>query len=1852
MSENQQAPETTDVEYINKDGIEFDIRIPGKLNDEEIQAYLEKAVPEIEMAEGLREPGFGPFTMGAVPTEAIERGLYGARQIGAILGRELGLLDEKTAAEDIAKMARYKAYSDAQVKREDPAGYDRDRETLGRLGEAKTFSDAMSAIYDNPMAVLPVVGESLGTFAPALVATAATAIATGGLGTPGIVMTALAAGLGSGVTEYGSTFAQSFEESGVDVTDDVAVLSALGDDDKMAEIRDKAQKRGMAIGAFDAATVGFAGKLTSLIKGAPLSAKAAEAPLRTRLGAGTAEAGAQAVGGGGGEAAAQALTGEYKPGEILLEAVAEVPTALPEVALGARATRARKLRRALADRGYTEEQIMEFGSMSGNQQNTIIKELNETNISTTFPAVGEDITGPVDTAAQDARITEMGVEAEKIIKLREATGQERGETSDVKRGQAVQEASIQLDDLIIPTVGETSPITVSELEEASVEITPIEESKQDSAIRQSYNAVIELAENVENESIATGRTPQQAYENLAQNSTLAESLASFDALIEEKYPNLSSENKVKVQSAIRKNQPLPTIEEFTGISLEETAVTTPQDFVPVVEGEVSPVIPPAEFTPLILGETSVVPERGARPSPIIVDPYAEVTNVQEAETNANIIPEQSLESDANRFITSPITPEENAVFGNSQTIDLTANAEETIQPIIDRGIQEFNLSPEDAILAADKRVKRIIREADSADRRQGDPAGETESSSSGVNPPSETAAIERANDMLISGNNSNAQVIRDGRDAIKLTEIPTHLFRNKDLNWFSRWWTFPDVMAERYPEFAPFWNAIRKRRSIVAATMVKYFQPIINPLKEIGSNTEQYNVMRVIELLDQLSPEQQKQYTTNGVFDPSKLTIEGDKYILVNPGGSDVRTVLSKGPEPGKLNGDKIEITAKEMAAIVGIRTSFDLAKTDIIAAYNPNFFFTPETTLDSLSALANRLKELTNFSDSTKTEGDVTVPTENQEEVRQLIRDSGLVILDDPNSFFNTETDPAKLIAYITNYRNNIAVFQENPLYFPHQRYGNIGIRVTANVDDAAQNETTGETVWFQSFKPEEIGRFKDFNDIVGGKSKKANQIKRELQTKYPDATVKWENLTPDPSRFSNRIEIEGVENILSTLIESQSDSLTADQNDAVKDLLTTARLKLIQNPYIQIAPELIQRRKNIPGWVDHKNAAKKMKDTIDIYLGRAAGYKANQETKKERREAIQLLSERNLTKLRDYALDMEKYIDGGYHDVLNLRRIAFHYFLGLNPSSAVVNLTQIPMAGVPWLTRFTPTGRAQLEIMRGMKDAGKIAGLIKGLVRTGSGSVSELLNLENPLGNSREAIQLWNDIKIDLANGRLMAQVTAEQAGLVNYGGGYQVSDKYPNLKIPFKSTVNNLENISSAMFTYVELINRLSTYIAAHRVYTRESALARNRGQTSRVDNKLLRNADYQMMKASPENQEGSEARNFAAFSVDKTQFLMGADNRPLFMRGPVWGVVTQFMQFPVRYLQLIDNLVFREGGVVKNPKERAAALAYMAAFMMMTGGFWSLPLAENAVDLSEFVWEKWAKKDPMIKHELNKILTEMGMENPNYFTRGVIPQMLNISLTSRTGAGRVLQPDMFSGDFSKASGPAGSMIFGSISAALEAINNKQISLAIANLAPTAAYNVHKAYKIGTTGQVKTAKQNRVLMEEQLGLREAIPQVLGFQPENVAQEQLFQWNMRRLDNRSKQLQTHYSNAIKGKYTDYILYNNNYEKSVAQGRPDPEMLRMSRQALNDAGTYIQEMIDINEDMLQKHPDDYSYLLNVSPQTFKSMWKNAMYQAGSRIKPGPKRARATKLWNEYISATPARRARMIREGYIPRPPE
>ena len=93
-----------------------------------------------------------------------------------------------------------------------------------------------------------------------------------------------------------------------------------------------------------------------------------------------------------------------------------------------------------------------------------------------------------------------------------------------------------------------------------------------------------------------------------------------------------------------------------------------------------------------------------------------------------------------------------------------------------------------------------------------------------------------------------------------------------------------------------------------------------------------------------------------------------------------------------------------------------------------------------------------------------------------------------------------------------------------------------------------------------------------------------------------------------------------------------------------------------------------------------------------------------------------------------------------------------------------------------------------------------------------------------------------------------------------------------------------------------------------------------------------------------------------------------------------------------------------------------------------------LAQQAGDLYDLIYKGLYNVDPVVAVELHRALMDAGIEYPEYFTRGVLPQLANIALVNRTGAGVVLQPEMFSGDPTKAFGPAGSMLLGSASSAL--------------------------------------------------------------------------------------------------------------------------------------------------------------------------------------------------------------------------
>ena len=172
-----------------------------------------------------------------------------------------------------------------------------------------SFGELFGYLWENPGFVVNTVSESMGANAPGMARTAAA-----GFINP--FAAAAMAGLSSFDVEHNATVAEGVEaEAGKYGGGIRGVVNALRNRDAMAAAEGKAVRRGLAVGLFDGLTAGFGGQI---IKGA----RSLWGAVPRVVGEGAIQAG----GGAAGEAAAQALTGEYKPGDILMEAVAEIPT--------------------------------------------------------------------------------------------------------------------------------------------------------------------------------------------------------------------------------------------------------------------------------------------------------------------------------------------------------------------------------------------------------------------------------------------------------------------------------------------------------------------------------------------------------------------------------------------------------------------------------------------------------------------------------------------------------------------------------------------------------------------------------------------------------------------------------------------------------------------------------------------------------------------------------------------------------------------------------------------------------------------------------------------------------------------------------------------------------------------------------------------------------------------------------------------------------------------------------------------------------------------------------------------------------------------------------------------------------------------------------------------------------------------------------------------------------------------------------------------------------------------------------------------------------------------------------------
>jgi hypothetical protein len=215
--------------------------------------------------------------------------------------------------DDVYARAAFEADRQRQIEALAPT-LDRQAQ-IDTINRAQSMTESLMLMTRYPAATREMFLNSLGTTAPALGMT----VATGVVGGPWSM--AIATGLTSFTIEYGTQFEQVMTEMGYNPNDAMDWATALQNQELVDYAREKGVKRGIPIALFDAATARLAGVFMRNTTASPTD-------IFNRA---SGEVALQAFGGGAGEATAQVAADEkYNPSAILLEALAEIPTAIPE----------------------------------------------------------------------------------------------------------------------------------------------------------------------------------------------------------------------------------------------------------------------------------------------------------------------------------------------------------------------------------------------------------------------------------------------------------------------------------------------------------------------------------------------------------------------------------------------------------------------------------------------------------------------------------------------------------------------------------------------------------------------------------------------------------------------------------------------------------------------------------------------------------------------------------------------------------------------------------------------------------------------------------------------------------------------------------------------------------------------------------------------------------------------------------------------------------------------------------------------------------------------------------------------------------------------------------------------------------------------------------------------------------------------------------------------------------------------------------------------------------------------------------------------------------------------------------
>ena len=515
--------------------------------------------------------------------------------------------------------------------------------------------------------------------------------------------------------------------------------------------------------------------------------------------------------------------------------------------------------------------------------------------------------------------------------------------------------------------------------------------------------------------------------------------------------------------------------------------------------------------------------------------------------------------------------------------------------------------------------------------------------------------------------------------------------------------------------------------------------------------------------------------------------------------------------------------------------------------------------------------------------------------------------------------------------------------------------------------------------------------------------------------------------------------------------------------------------------------------GW---ENQGSYLGPAFNNYVGSMSYRIASVRYKPEMRKMIDDLKEKSegkpYTRMRaahDYAEKWLEYIGDPTQALGWAKSLAFHGFMGLNVSSAILNMMQIPQALFPLMMAMAG-GRVDhmWYITTAFKDS------IQLIKRNGFKSLNTYgLDFANPPKNFQNKDGSANDEWLMLQ--RLFEKGIATPMNAQDLGAW--IPPQYGTAR----RFTRGLMDFSGYAFGAVEFSNRATSALAAYRM-AKNNPVVLERFSKYR-QHTFFRDGitdEYKNMEMTPELA--------AEMAILGSQYMMNKFNRPMIFHSfpgikgtaPIMEIVTQFMSFPWQYLEMFGT-AFR---MSKDKETRTMGLRMILLMGLTLGGLSGMmgfPPMENLRRLIRLLtagnWD--------LEFEAREMFREMGIgELGEDILFGGFPSVIpyvGFESRWRMGMGSPMRDDILRGDFGGMLGPAFNFVYDSISTVVEGVREGKPMKALTGFIPIAG--ARNAFDVGTIMQdgMKTRNGTVHLSAGELTTPELLIKSIGFTPARYA-------------------------------------------------------------------------------------------------------------------------------------------------------